>query len=149
MELEKEIKQKKFKNQYEKLTVNLMFTNSWLNSIQNKLFKPYGLSPQQYNVLRILRGQNPEPASVNLIMDRMLDKTSNASRLVEKLRQKGLIDRKPCKNDRRQVDIFITDNGLELLAEIDVNFSGFEKNFHTLTETEAQTINDLLDKLRG
>lgn len=150
MEIEKEIKQSKnFVSEYQKLAVNIMFTNSWLNTKQNKVFKPYGISPQQYNILRILRGQLPNPASVGLLQDRMIDKMSNASRLVDKLKLKKLVDRKECKSDRRQVDIIITEKGLELLKTIDKDIHLSETTFKTITLPEAKELNRILDKLRG
>jgi DNA-binding MarR family transcriptional regulator len=149
MELEKELKQnKKFKTEYQKLTVNIMFTSSWLNNSQSKLFKPFGISPQQYNILRILRGQLPNPASVSLLQDRMIDKMSNASRLVDKLKLKKLVERKECKADRRQVDIIITEKGLELLETISKDLDIAEDSFKSITVSEAKELNRILDKLR-
>ena len=148
MELEKEIKQKKFNSEYHKLAVNIMFTNSWLNSKQIKLFKPYGISGQQFNILRILRGQYPNPASVGLLQERMIDKMSNASRLVDKLKLKKLVERKECKEDRRQVDIIITEKGLELLKTMDKIMETAENDFKTISLSEAKELNRILDKLR-
>jgi len=149
MELEKEIKSKPFQSVYERALVNIVYTASWLNSLHIKRLKQYGISPQQYNILRILRGQHPNPATVNLLRERMLDKMSNTSRLVEKLRLKGLVERHACPNDRRAVDIFITDAGLDLLADLDSTMESWEQQFRVLSRKEAQTLNDLLDKLRG
>lgn len=149
MELEKEIKQSKFKNEYMKMLVNIIYTGNWLSSRDMRRLRPWGISPQQYNILRILRGQHPRPARIQLLSERMLDKMSNASRLVEKLRQKGLVDRNICEHDRRAVDVCITEKGLELLKEIDAHESEWEKEFHTLTPEEARELNRLLDKLRG
>ncbi len=149
MQIEKEIKQKSFKNEYHKLTVNLMFTGSWLNVKNHDYLKPYGITIQQYNILRILRGQHPKPTTVSLLIDRMLDKMSNVSRLVEKLRIKGLVNRRECEKDRRAVDVLITDNGLALLKEIEKHEQDWEESFHTLTPQEAHQLNKLLDKLRG
>ncbi|MGD1846267.1 MAG: MarR family winged helix-turn-helix transcriptional regulator [Salibacteraceae bacterium] len=149
MELEEAIKQKKFRSEHEKMMVNIIYTNGWLGGQQVHLFKPYGLSQQQYNILRILRGQHPDPASVSLLMDRMLDKMSNASRLVEKLRQKDLVSRQECKHDRRQVDVLITEKGLATLEEIDAQLEQVFEGMSTLTIEEAQEVNRLLDKLRG
>ncbi|MEX0967930.1 MAG: MarR family transcriptional regulator [Bacteroidia bacterium] len=149
MRLEEEIKQKEFKNPYQKLIVNILFTSGWLSSRHSKVLKPYGISAQQYNVLRILRGQHSRPVSINLLVERMLDKMSNASRLVEKLRQKQLVERHECPNDRRQVDVFITPKGLELLDELDGKLEFLETNFQTLTEEEVNLLNELLDKLRS
>ena len=102
MELEKEIQQKKFKDQYQKLAVNLIYTGNWMVLQHARLLKPHGLTPQQYNVLRILRGQHPTPCTVGTIVERMLDMNSNASRILDRLVAKGLADRKQCPNDRRE-----------------------------------------------
>jgi len=99
MKLESEIKQKKFKDEYHKLAVNIIYTHGWLNSHQTEILNKQGLTPQQYNILRILRGRYPEPATVNMLKERMLDKMSDVSRLVERLRIKKLIERKNCEND--------------------------------------------------
>jgi DNA-binding MarR family transcriptional regulator len=149
MEIGKEIKQNKFKNEYQKMLINILFTSNWLGSKHAVNLKPYGISSQQFNLLRILRGQHPKPASINLLIDRMLDKNSNASRLVEKLRIKKLVDRTQCPEDRRAVNVIITQKGLDLLAELDKQESGFLKELKNLTEKEAEIINTLLDKLRG
>jgi DNA-binding MarR family transcriptional regulator len=149
MKLEDAIKQPRFRNEYHKLVVNLMYTYGWLNALQLARFKPYGISPQQYNILRILRGQYPNPATINLLIDRMLDKNSNASRLVEKLRVKKLVERTTCPDDRRAVNVLITKKGLELLKELDENEKELRKDFSALSEKEAKVVNDLLDKLRG
>lgn len=150
MELEKEIVQTKFKNEFQKAMVNIVYTSSWLNSKHAKLLKPFGLTTQQYNILRILRGQYPNPATIRLLTERMLDKMSNASRLVEKLRVKGLVKRETCSDDRRQVRVVITDKGLELLKEIDESPKNLEKFDGTnITEQEAAELSRILDKLRG
>ena len=149
MELEKEIQQSKFHSDVQKMVVNLLYTASWVSHQHSELLKPYGLTIQQYNVLRILRGQHPNPATVHLIQERMLDKMSNASRLVEKLRQKGYVERRQCPNDRRAVDILITPQGLALLEKLDVAMKTWEANFTTLDASEIKILNQLLDKLRG
>jgi len=149
MRLEDEIKQKKFKSEHHKLAVNIMYTSNWAIGEFQRVLKPFGLSPQQYNVLRILRGQKGKPASVNLIIDRMLDKNSNASRLVEKLRKKEYIERRECEHDRRQVDIVITKEGLKFLELMDKNLPQADKTYDVLSSKEAKTLNDLMDKLRG
>lgn len=105
---------------------------------------------QQYNVLRILRGKSPEPVKVNEIMERMLDKMSNASRLVDKLVLKKLVDRTECPKDRRAVDVVITAKGLELLAKIDSLQNVWEEELNCrLTADEANTLSHLLDRMRG
>ncbi len=149
MKLEDEIKQKKFKDEYEKLVVNILFTGNWMNLLNAKNLKPLGLTLPQYNVLRILRGQHPKPATVNLLIDKMLDKSSNASRIVDKLLKKNLVVRKICKNDRRSVDVLITDKGLELLKQIDGESKKWNQEYKTLNPDEAKKLNFLLDKIRG
>lgn len=148
MRLEDEIKQKKFKSEYQKLIINILFTGNYIHAMHNKMFKPHGLSHQQYNILRILRGQHPNPATLGVIQERMLDKNSNASRLVDKLKLKKLVDRKECKTDRRQVDIIITEKGLDLLKELDKLIENQEKNFEVLNEADVIKMNQLLDNLR-
>ena len=149
MKLEEEIKQSKFKNERQKLVLNLMFTSSWLGIRQIKFFRNYELSPQQFNVMRILRGQYPKPASINLLMDRMFDKTSNASRLVDKLELKQLVERKKCQSDKRKADVLITDKGLLLLETIDREVSNFENTMLNIEDDEAKKLNELLDKMRS
>lgn len=147
--IEDAIQQKEFKDQFNKAVVNLIFTHSYLVTAQNSLFKPHDLSPEQYNVLRILRGQNGVPTTVSSIQDRMLNKMSNASRLVEKLKLKDLVRRDECPSDRRQVDVVITEKGLELLSQLEVQVEESNRTFVKLTSEEAAQLNDLLDKLRG
>ncbi len=149
MEIGEEIKQEKFQNEYHKMMINLLFTGGWLNSRNASQLKPYGISPQQFNILRILRGQHPKPATVNLLIDRMLDKNSNASRLVEKLRLKKLLERATCVEDRRAVNVAITKAGLDLLEKLDAEEEKWKKDMMILSEDEARQLNFLLDKLRG
>lgn len=149
MRLEDEIKQKKFKSEHHKLVLNLIYTGNWIQIDSLRFFKKYGLSSQQYNILRILRGQHPNPVNLGLIQERMLDKNSNASRLVDKLKLKKLVERKESKVDRRQIDLTITEKGLELLKEIDPEVDKLESSYGKLTDEEAKQLNDLLDKLRG
>lgn len=149
MKLEEEIKQSKFRNEYHKLAVNIFYTYSWLLNLQTQLFKKFKITSNQYNILRILRGQYPNPATINLLKDRMIDKMSDASRLVERLRKKGLVKRELCENDRRRVDVIITDKGLKLLSDIDKLNDEYDSFFKNLSLTESKTLNDLLDKLRG
>ena len=149
MKLEDEIKQKKFKNEYQKLLLNVIFTGNWLNSQSIKAFKPYGVSPQQYNVLRILKGQHPNAISVNQIVERMLDKNSNASRLVDKLVLKNLVKRETCEADRRQMDVAITEKGLKLLVDMESNIDHVDQIIsNSLTKKEAEQLNIILDKIR-
>ena len=147
MILEKAIQQTKFKNANHKVILNLVYTAGLVQAEQARFFKQYDLSPQQYNVLRILRGQHPNPVCVGLVQERMLDQMSNASRLIEKLKLKNLLTRKECKEDRRQVDVAITKDGLDLLSEIDKEFNKFEAYINCLDIQEANQLNALLDKL--
>ncbi|MCP1384408.1 MarR family winged helix-turn-helix transcriptional regulator [Runella salmonicolor] len=149
MSIETDIKQSKFRNAYHKMALNLIYTTSWLSNGQAALLKPYDLTTQQYNVLRILRGQHPNPVRVNDIIERMLDKMSNASRLVDKLLAKGLVKRTECPRDRRAVDVVITDDGMKILAELDAMQGEWEKTLLNVTEEEANLLSDILDKLRG
>jgi len=149
MKIEEEIKQPEFKSETQKLVVNLLFTGSWLELKNAQKFKEFGLTIRQFNVLRILRGQHTKPVTVNLIMERMLDKSSNASRIVDKLVFKKYVERKICPKDRRQVDVKITDRGLKLLKEIDDDINNWQNELISLTDKEMMQLNTLLDKLRG
>ncbi len=149
MDIGKEIKQGKFKNEYQKMLVNIFFTSGWLSSKHSCTLKPYGISVQQYNILRILRGQHPAPVTVNLLIERMLDKNSNASRLVEKLRLKKLVERAICPSDRRSVNVVITAKGLSLLTQLDPQEDAFLKALKNISVKEAELLNSLLDRLRG
>lgn len=148
MSIEKDIQQLAFKSPYSKAIINIIYTNNWLQSLQVEIFKPFDLSLQQYNVLRILRGQYPNPITVIAIIERMLDKMSNASRLVDKLLAKELVIRRLCPNDRRAVDVLITEKGMKLLAEIDLLQDAWEEKLHGLSENEALQLSELLDKMR-
>ena len=149
MSLEKDIQQEKFANEYEKGAVNILFTSSWLHNLSAGRLKTHGLTPEQYNVLRILRGSHPKTMMLSDISCRMVDKNSNATRLVEKLRIKGLLKRERCENNRRQVDVFITDKGLATLKRIDQEESTWLANLKNITRAEALELNRILDKLRG
>lgn len=128
--------------------VNLLYTANWLNSKYDSFFKNSAITIQQYNVLRILRGQHPHPCSIKLIKERMLDRMSDASRIVDKLNTKKLLVRRECPNDRRSVDILITDKGLQLLQSLDYIDETSKKIFSSLSPDEINTLNALLDKLR-
>ena len=134
-----------FKNNKIKALINIKYTSNWLNSKENDFFKPYGISPQQFNILRILRGAK-EKTKVQIVKDRMIERAPNATRLMDKLCDKKLIERERCEHDRRVVYVKITQEGLDLLATIDENknLSFLEK----LTDAEAATLSNLLDKIR-
>jgi len=149
MSLEQDLQQEKFSNEYNKAAVNILFTSSWLYNVNANRLKDYDITPEQYNVLRILRGSHPKPMMLTDISSRMIDKSSNATRLVEKLRQKGFLKPEICENNRRQVDIIITDKGLNILKKIDADESAWLKILKSITRSEAQELNRILDKLRG
>ncbi|HEX8377978.1 MAG TPA: MarR family transcriptional regulator [Pedobacter sp.] len=148
MELEKEV-QTKFENEYHKTVVNMLYTYGWISDILKSRLSKERVTLQQYNILRILRGQYPGPATINLLKDRMLDKMSDASRIVERLVQKGLVTRCINQRDRRAVDIVINEKGLELLKNLDPVITPIDVMKVNLSETEAKQLNFLLDKLRG
>ncbi len=149
MGLSKDIKQPKFKSEFDKVLVNLMFTSNWLNQQEYYLFKPHGLTTAQYNVLRILRGQLPNAATINLIIDRMLDRMSNVSRIVDKLVGKGLVSRIQNETDRRAVDVKITPKGMKLLEQLDTDIEGLVKRINVFTNEESVKMNEFLDRFRG
>ena len=147
--IEEAIKQAEFKDSYNKAVVNLLYTHSYLVSFQTSVLKPMDLSPEQYNVLRILRGQQGKPATIAAIQDRMLNTMSNASRLVDKLKAKELVKRDECPENRRKVDGLITEKGLRLLEFLEPQIAALNKNVIHLGEQEVVLLNELLDKLRG
>ena len=149
MKIEEEIKQPRFKSPYQKVAVNLIYTANWLESKQQDFFKPFGITPSQYNILRILRGQQPNKISGVEIKSRMLDKNSDIPRLLDRLIRKKLITKSPCPNDKRAADIVITVEGLEVLSKIDTHIDLSEKTSIRLTTDEAVHLSDLLDKCRG
>ncbi len=143
------IKQVKFANDYQRAMLNVIFTANWLEVGISQLLKKYDMSSQQYNVLRILRGSRPKPLNLLDIQERMMDKMSNATRLVEKLRQKGLLTRIQCPTNRRKVEIEITEKGMEVLKELDPAMDQNDQLLATkLTAEEVKLLGDLLDKLR-
>ena len=150
MRIEEEIKQKKFKSEYHKAHINILFTAAWLSQHSVQLLKPFNISWQQFNVLRILRGIHPESASVKLLTERMIDKMSNASRLVEKLKRKGLVDRQICPEDRRRVDVFITDKGLDLVNQASaVMEEDLQRVMSSISREEAVALNQILDTIHS
>jgi DNA-binding MarR family transcriptional regulator len=149
MSIEKDIKQKNFKNPYNKVTVNVMFTTGWLLNKYAKILKPYNLTEQQYNVLKILRECHPRTATVNYILERMIDKMSNASRLVDKLVAKDLVKKIKSQFDLRSVDILLTQKGTALMDELSVIMNEYENSLYGLDEKEIKVLNALLEKLRS
>ncbi|GAA3606372.1 MarR family transcriptional regulator [Flavivirga amylovorans] len=135
----------KFPNNRIKALLNIIYTASWITSYQNDFFKPFGISPQQYNILRILNGAK-EPLKVQVIKDRMLERSPNATRLMDKLCAKNYIKRLPSEHDRRVVKIIITEEGKKLLASIPHTIN--KDLLKNLNEEEAEQLSNLLDKMR-
>ncbi|MDZ4751973.1 MAG: MarR family transcriptional regulator [Flavobacteriales bacterium] len=150
MKLEAELKQTKpFKSEQQKLTLNILFTSSWLNSTFSENLKPCGITHHQFNVLRILKGRYPNSYRNTEITERMIDRASNATRIVDKLQEKKLVTRTENEEDRRQVDIRITEKGLKLLDEIDKKLLSRSITFMHFNEEKAKIMNEWLDEFRG
>lgn len=149
MEIEKEIYNRKFENSHQKAVVNLLYTYGWITNLLRLLLNKHNVTLQQYNILRILRGQHPNPATINILKERMLDKMSDASRIVERLVQKDLVIRCVSDKDRRAVDILISQNGLDILQKLDTEISLKAMLSNKISEEEASTLSGLLDKMRG
>ncbi len=148
MGISEDLKQRTFASETSKSVVNIIFTGNWMMQQMHDLLKPFGLTPQQYNVLRILRGQQNNPMTVLAITERMMDKMSNASRLVDKLLDKKLVLRRECPKDRRAVDVIILPAGLTLLAEIDQVQKQWEMSFGGIGADKMDQLNILLDEFR-
>lgn len=148
MGIEKEIHQGKFRSSGQKAMLNIMFTYGWINERIKNILAPEDITPQQYNILRILRGSFPQPLSTLQIRERMLDRMSDTSRIVDRLVAKQLVKKVICAKDRRLVDVTITDKGQSLLKKLDTEVNDMENISRNLTNKEAETISALLDKLR-
>ncbi|MEY4867826.1 MAG: hypothetical protein RIT36_725 [Bacteroidota bacterium] len=149
MGLEKDIKQQHFTSENQKLIINLVFTNNWLTEKIRDFLSPEDITLQQFNILRILRGSHPQPLSTLTIRERMLDKMSDTSRIVDRLLLKGMVDKKTCPSDKRLVDISITEEGKKILAKIDRNEKEMKAIIANLNQEEMKILNGLLDKMRG
>lgn len=149
MQLQKETHNTRFEGIHHQAIVNVLHTGNWCHDKLKQAIMPFEVTPQQFNILRILRGQHPKPSTINLLKSRMLDKMCDASRIVDRLVQKGLVLKAANEADKRAVDILITSEGLTLLKDMDkdVRFSGFVSA--NLTTEEAAQLNFLLDKMRG
>jgi len=149
MKIEEEIRQGSFQSEQQRLLINIVYTGNQFTLSNNRMLKQFSITTQQFNVLRILRGQKGKPISVKDMHGSMLDSTSNVSRLVDKLLAKGLIERIICPNDRRRVELTITKKGLNLLGEIDAIFEGMQQAMKSaITEEEAKIASLILDKFR-
>ncbi len=150
MKLEDELHMTSFSSPEQRTWLNLLVTSKRVDELFRSVFSKAGLTEQQYNVLRILRGRHPCPLSLGEVQKRMVDKSSNATRLVEKLRQKGLVERCVCRKNRRKVDIRIIEGGLELLSQMDPEMECLiEQVFRNLDEMEIRQLDELLEKFRG
>lgn len=149
MKIEEEIKQSKFRNVHHKLVINLLYTAAWLEDQNKNFFKEFGITNQQFNILRILRGQHPDKISGAEIKSRMIDKNSDVSRLLDRLIAKNLVIKSQCPNDKRAADVVITDQGLKILKKIDGKMDQTDVSILNLTNEEATQLSDLLDKSRG
>ena len=149
MGIEQDIQQSRFRNAHQKAAVNLLFTGAWLRDKMKIIFDREDITAQQFNILRILRGSFPNPLSTLQIRERMLEKMSDTSRLVDRLMAKGLVKKIICKTDRRLVDILITEKGKKLLERLDQCSGEMDAILINLSEKEAAQLSDLLDKLRN
>ena len=149
MKIEDEINSNKFPNSKIKAIINVVFTASWANRKHNNILKPFDLSIQQYNILRILRGASPGALPVLTIKERMVEKTPNTTRLIDKLLQKKLVNRYRCETDRRVVYVEITEKGMEQIETIQPLFIEEDTVMKNLSEEECTQLSELLDKLRG
>jgi DNA-binding MarR family transcriptional regulator len=149
MGIEKEIHQSRFVSAKQKAMLNILFTYGWVIEQIKNFLSNEDITHQQYNILRILRGAHPHPLSTLQIRDRMLDRMSDTSRIVDRLILKELVQKSTCTKDKRLVDVVITEKGRELLQKLDEQAGDVDKIMRGLNEEEADTLSTLLDKLRG
>ena len=148
MGLDKDIQQTRFRNAWQKAAINLLYTLGWMKDKMRPVFESEDITAQQFNILRILRGSFPQPLSTLQIRERMLEKMSDTSRIVDRLIAKGLVKKLTCKSDRRLVDVIITDKGKKLLERLDLKQDEMDKVLGNLSENEAEQLSELLDKIR-
>jgi len=149
MKIEEAIRQEKFQDEFEKANINILYTANWMGALFGNVLKPYDLSNQQFNILRILRGQKGKPASLKLLTERMMDKMSNTSRLVDKMLAKELLKREICPENRRQLEILITQKGLKVCNDVSKHIDKIRMERIKITKSEAKELNRILDKLRS
>ncbi len=148
MGIEKDIHQASFRNSKHKAVVNLLYTYGWMmEKIKDELAKA-DITPQQFNILRILRGSAPDPLSTLQIRERMIDKMSDTSRIVDRLVVKGMVKKTTCSKDKRLVDVTITEKGQKLLKKLDAEQDHIDGIMNSLTEKEAEMLSNLLDRIR-
>lgn len=149
MRIEDEIQQTKpFRSDYQKAAVNMLYTQGWIMEHMRKLFQPFDITVKQYNILRILKGAG-KPISTSVIRERLIDKMSDTTRIIDRMLAKGLVEKNNCKSDKRLVDITISEKGIALLKKIEKKTKEMDRIFKALTLKETQELNFLLDKLRG
>lgn len=148
MGIDQDILQTKFRNEHQKVAINIIYTFNWITERTKEFFASEDITPQQFNILRILRGSHPQPLSTLQIRERMLDKMSDTSRIVDRLITKGLAKKATSKNDRRLVDIMITDKGKKMLERLDQRQEEMDNILGNLSRKEAAALSDLLDKIR-
>jgi DNA-binding MarR family transcriptional regulator len=147
MGIEQDIQQPNFRNEFQKMGINLLFTANWLNEQIGKMLSEEGVTQQQYNILRILRG-SAIPLSTLKIRERMLDKMSDTSRIVDRLIAKELVVKNTCEKDKRLVDITLSPKGLDLVDQLDRYNERIDALLKGINESEAQMMNQILDKIR-
>jgi len=148
MALENEINQSSFRSEDQKAIVNIIFTYHWVTEQVKSILAEEDITMQQYNILRILRGSHPTPLSTLTIRERMLDKMSDTSRIVDRMLRKGLVVKRICTNDKRLVDVNLTDEGKQLLLRLDETMEEMNKITSNLNQEELKNLNHLLDKIR-
>lgn len=148
MGIEQDINQTNFRNEYQKAAINIIYTFNWMNERMKAMFDKEDITPQQFNILRILRGAG-KPISTLQIRQRMLDKMSDTSRIVDRLLTKGLVKKNTCPGDKRLVDVSITDKGKKLLERMDLLAPEMDALFKNLSDADAKLLNKLLDKIRS
>src|SRR5690349_1409071 len=149
MGIDQDILQTRFRNEHQKATLNILFTYNWITERTKEVFASEDITPQQFNILRILRGSHPQPLSTLQIRERMIDKMSDTSRIVDRLITKGLVKKGLCKKDRRLVDITISEKGRKLLEKFDEREHELDGILGNLSKKEAVILSDLLDKIRN
>ncbi len=147
MGIEKDIQQLNFRNEYQKATVNIIFSANWLHEKINVFLEEEDITQQQYNIMRILRGSQ-KPLSTLQIRERMLDKMSDTSRIVERMLKKGLVEKNICSSDKRLVDVVLSKEGYDILEKLDRKNDEIDRVLQHLSVEEAETLNRLLDKMR-
>jgi len=148
MGIDTDIQQNKFLNNYQRASVNILFTYGWMMEKIKEILEPADITPQQFNILRILRGSHPKPLSTLQIRERMLDKMSDTSRIVDRMIAKGLVNKAISRKDRRLVDIIISPKGLKLIRKLDSRQRELDEILKNISAKEAATLSKILDKVR-